>query len=228
MDKRIEVLDLWRSLCVAAMIVWHGFYDMALFGYLDMALMESPFARTAAFLTAGSFILISGICSRFSRNNLRRGFNIFCAGFAVALVMALMKMPVAFGILQFFGVAMILYGLGKDRLDAMKGMSFPIICMLLFALSWVLTRSVQVGSEWLYPLGFRNADFYSADYYPLLPWIFLFAAGTWLGGKIAAHRDCAILSREFAPALTFMGRHSLIIYLLHQPLLYGIFMIFKI
>lgn len=221
--KRIEVLDLCRSLCVIVMVAWHALYDLALFGGLDMAVMKSLPARLIAFLCAGGFILISGVCARFSRKNIHRGFFIFCVGLALSLVMARMKMPVAFGILQFFGTAMILYGLLRERTDPWESARFPAACLLLFAATWLLTENVTVGFRWLYPLGFRSEGFYSADYYPLLPWMFLFLTGTWLGGRWIRNPDRPILSKRCHPLLTFAGRHSLVIYLLHQPVIYATF-----
>lgn len=220
--KRIEVLDLCRSLCLILMVVWHGLYDLALFGRLDMAAMESLPAKAAAALCAGGFILISGICARLSRNNIRRGFTVFCAGAVLALVMALLRMPVAFGILQFFGLTMILYGLARERLDRLRSRAFPAACVLLFILSGALTALVTPPFDWLYPLGFKSESFYSADYYPLLPWVFLFLLGTWLGGRVQDRRDAPVFTRHWPRALTFPGRHSLAIYLLHQPVLYGL------
>lgn len=221
--KRIGLLDMWRSLCVAVMVLWHGLYDLALFGRLDMAVMESAAAGAAAFFCAGGFILISGICARLSRENLRRGFFVFCVGLLLSLVMALMKMTVAFGILQFFGAAMIVYSLLRERIDHWTGAGFPAACLALFVLSRIFTESVTVGCKWLYPLGLRAEGFYSADYYPLFPWLFLFLFGTWLGGIVERERERPIFSRSFPAWLTFAGRHSLLIYLLHQPLICGLF-----
>ncbi|MGN1001251.1 MAG: DUF1624 domain-containing protein [Oscillospiraceae bacterium] len=221
--KRIELLDLCRSLCVIVMVLWHALYDLALFGQMDMAVMESLPARIVAFLCAGGFILISGVCARLSQNNLRRGFFIFCVGAGLSVVMALLNMPVAFGILQFFGTAMILYSVLRRYTDRWEKVWFPLACLALFVLSVLLTRSVTVSGRWLYPLGFHTEGFYSADYYPLLPWLFLFLAGTWLGGKVEKRREAPIFHRHYPPALTFAGRHSLLLYLLHQPVLCGIF-----
>ena len=80
--------------------------------------------------------------------------------------------------------------------------------------------TVSVG--WLYPLGLLAPGFHSADYFPLLPWFFLFLAGTVLGGWCLDHRDSRVLTLTLPGALTWPGRHSLLIYLLHQPILFGV------
>jgi hypothetical protein len=70
-------------------------------------------------------------------------------------------------------------------------------------------------------LGFPPADFYSTDYFSLLPWSFLYLCGYELHWilKAAGVLDAPILKKEIRP-LAFMGRNSLVIYLLHQPVLY--------
>ena len=101
----------------------------------------------------------------------------------------------------------------------------------------MITRSVPDGyllfrialPEGLYQcpvgfvLGFPTADFYSTDYFPLLPWIFLYLAGYFLYRleKKYIHRLTALYRR--IPVLDTLGRYSLPIYLTHQPVLYGVF-----
>ena len=223
--KRVEALDVWRSLCVFGMVVYHALYDLALFGRLDGAVLRTLPVQALRWSVAAGFILISGIVSRLSRNGLRRGFAVFCAGVAVTLATTWAGLPVRFGILHFLGVAMMLCARLRPMLfPEERGPRpwQPVLFLALFALTAVWTGHVTVSARWLYPLGFRCEGFYSADYYPLLPWIFLYALGAWLGGVILVHRDKGLFTRRFPPALTFAGRHSLLIYLLHQPVLYGL------
>ena len=226
MKQRIELLDLWRSLAVCVMVVFHALYDLELFGVLAPGTMESLPADLVRWLGAGSFILISGAVVRFSGNPIRRGFFVFCMGLLVSVTTALIKMPVQFGILQLLGICMMAYGLLRDWLEIRHGGWFVAACALLFVGSCLLTKNVVVNIKFLYPFGFRYRGFYSADYYPLFPWIFLFFAGTTLGKKLESHREKAAFQRAYPRVLTFPGRHSLIIYLLHQPILYALFWIF--
>lgn len=220
--KRIEVLDVWRSLCIFIMVIYHAVYDMTLFGMADDALFDTLPLLVVRYAVAGSFILISGMVARYSRSSLRRGFFVFCVGLGVSVVSALVGLPVAFGILQLLGVAMISYGQLKERLDGTRGIAFPACCVLLFSLFLVLTEAATVSVRWLYPLGFKYEGFYSSDYYPLLPWAFVYFLGVWIGGVIDRNRERPLFIRRYPPALTFPGRHSLVIYVLHQPVLYGV------
>jgi len=228
MRNRIELLDLWRSLCLFVMVGFHLCYDLMLFGVIPEGVMTSLPARLIAYDVGGCFIFISGICLRFSRNPVRRGFFVFCAGAAVTLVTWLLHMPVAFGILQLIGICMMLCGALRERMETRLTGRFLILCLLLFFGTWALTACVTVKTQLLYPLGLHGADFFSADYWPLLPWGFLFLIGMWFGRRIDECRAAPLFSKAFPAWLTWPGRHSLWVYLLHQPVLYGLcFVIFS-
>lgn len=204
------------------MLLYHAAYDLMLFGVLPAAVETHPAAHVYTALCSGGFILLSGFCIRFSRNPLRRGTIVFLSGMLVSLVSTLAGLPIRFGVLHLLGVCMLLYALLRRwiaRLPADWKLIF--VCLFLFAAAFALIPKLRVGTGWLFPLGLRRDDFYSADYYPLLPWAFLFLTGTLLS-RLDAPRDAPALRRNYPPALTFCGRHSLAIYLIHQPLLYGV------
>lgn len=218
MRQRIDGLDLWRSAAVAAMLVYHALYDLEYFGVLAPGSSGRPLALALRWACAGSFVLISGAAARFSRSPLRRGFLLLCLGLAVTAVTAAAGQPVLFGILHCLGVCRMLYAAVKARLGARRRGLFVLICAALFVGTALLTWHVLVDIKLFFPLGFRYEGFYSADYYPLLPWAFLFLIGTVVGEELEKHTDF----RSFPRWATFAGRHSLAIYLLHQPLFFGL------
>ncbi len=221
--KRIDVLDVWRSLAILLMAAYHFLYDLYMFGVISYGQLDHPLAFSLRIGAVGSFMLISGMVVRFSKNSIRRGAIVFCCGMLVSLVMHFMGMAVQFGVLHNLGTMMIAYGLISKKIKVPKGIWFPILCAAVFALTYYIGETVRVETNLLVPLGLRYAGFTSADYYPLLPWGMIFAAGVWFGGKLEQWRDrIPLLQRKIRPILTFMGRHSLIIYLAHQPMLYGI------
>ena len=69
--------------------------------------------------------------------------------------------------------------------------------------------------------GFYPWWFYSTDYFALLPWLFLFWAGYFLYGIVGRQR-MEPLHCSVCPPLGWMGRHSLVLYLLHQPVILGV------
>ena len=75
-------------------------------------------------------------------------------------------------------------------------------------------------------LGFPQPGFFSTDYFPLIPWFFLFVAGYFLH-RVLARRNLneKLFAKGQVPVLNWIGRHSLIVYLLHQPILYGLGML---
>ena len=226
MKPRIELLDFWRSLCLLIMIAFHIGYDLAMFGVIPMEVMTSFPARMIAYDVGGCFIFISGICLRFSRDPVRRGFVIFCAGALVTVVTALLRMPVAFGILQCIGVCMMLCGTLRERIEPHLGVPFALINLALFLVTWFLTANITVYIKLLYPLGLHVPEFFSADYWPLLPWAFVFLIGMFFGQLVEQNSGLPLFSVHFPAWMTFPGRHSLLVYLLHQPILYGACRIF--
>ena len=77
-------------------------------------------------------------------------------------------------------------------------------------------------------LGFPAPGFYSTDYFALLPWAFLYLCGYELHMIFRATGaiDAPILRKGFEP-LAFLGRNSLLIYLLHQPVLYAFVLLYS-
>jgi uncharacterized membrane protein len=221
-SHRIDLLDLWRGLAVVLMVVYHFLYDLALFGKLSWtALFSTPLGVMQKIICC-SFILLAGASARFSRNNMRHALVVLLAGVAVEVGAAIGGQTIRFGILQLLGVSMVLYHFSGKYLQKLPGCLLAALGGALFALTAWWTGAVQVTVSWLYPLGFMGPGFSSADYFPLFPWHFLFLMGTALGGWCLVHRDQPPLNTRLPRALTFPGRHSLLIYLLHQPVLYGL------
>ncbi len=220
--RRFDILDAWRSLAIVLMIFYHFLYDLAIFGVLSWnKLFSTPLNVLERFICC-SFILLAGASARFSRNNLRHGVIVLLAGLLVETGAAIGGQTIRFGVLQLLGCSMVLYHfLGGALRKLPSWVSAAGSGILFFAARW-WTGHTAVRVSWLYPFGFPGPDFHSADYFPLLPWVFLFLAGTVLGGWCLDHRDNRLLAAPLPGALTFPGRHSLMIYLLHQPVLYGI------
>lgn len=215
--RRVPLLDLWRLAAMCLMLAYHALWDLEHFGVLPAGLSTRPWALALRYVCGGSFILVSGAAVGHSRAPARRGLTVFAAGLLVSGVTALLGLPVYFGILHLLGSCMLLYALPGPRRALRPTGEAAAVCAALFALGTLLTSRARVDITWLYPLGLRKEGFYSADYWPLLPWGFLFALGVCLGPGLARLRQPR-LSR----AAAWVSRHSLAVYLLHQPLLYGL------
>jgi len=221
--KRIELLDVWRSLAVLLMLGYHLLYDLYVFGAVGQALALGTWVHFLRIAVAGSFFLISGAVAHCSRNNLRRGAITLCCGMAVSVVMSFTATPVHFGVLHCLGILGMLYGACASKLPIPKSAAFPIVCLILFGVLYWLNVNVLLDTNLLMPFLLRSAAYSAADYYPLLPWAMLYAAGLWMGRRMDGLREGhRVLRRSFHPALSFPGKHALVIYLAHQPLFYGV------
>lgn len=219
---RFPLLDAWRSLALVLMVFYHFLYDLYVFGVLSRETMFCAPLNVLERFICCSFILLSGASARFSRSNLRRGLVVLLAALAVEAAAALVGQTIRFGVLMLLGSSMVLYHLVGRYLEKLPGAALAAGSLALFLLTWRWTRSVRVTVSWLYPLGFMGPGFYSADYFPLLPWAFLFFAGAAFGGWCLDHRDSRALTAPLPGPVTWPGRHSLPIYLVHQPVLYGL------
>lgn len=237
--RRVEILDELRGLIVLLMIFYHAIYDLVfVFRAVDPALFQSRFMRWLQLFVACGFIVIAGIMCRYSRNNLRRGAKTFLAGMLVTAVTAAVipSQLILFGILHFLGICMMLYPLAEPVVRRLHPIAGILACLALFAFtnnigsgrlgfgSLTLVRLPQSLYElgFLFPLGIHPRFFSSADYYPLLPWIFIFGLGCFLGGYFYNGEAPDFCYRPHCPPLALVGRHALLIYLLHQPVAYGI------
>ena len=220
--RRFDILDAWRTAAILLMLVYHFLYDLMIFGVITPEQMFAPGLNLMQTFICCSFILLAGASARFSRSNLRHGVIVLLAGAAVELGAAVAGQTIRFGILQFMGTSMVLWHFTGKYFEKLPRWLLALGGAALYLLTDWWTAQVTASVPWLYPLGFPDAAFTSADYFPLLPWFFLFLMGAALGSWCLDHRESRVLTLSLPGVLTFPGRHSLIIYLLHQPALYGV------
>lgn len=244
--KRIYLLDELRGLVVFCMVFYHGFYCMSEFFGMTTGTKLLDFFMPAEPFFAALFIVISGISSRLSHDNTKRGVRLLLIALgltlATAIVLPMIKIEGAeiyFGILHLLSLSMLIFSLARKGLDKINPILGFILCMLLYFLTYRVSAgyvgldgiktfalpSVLYRTNYFMPLGFFNSSFYSADYFPLLPHTFMFLAGTFLGVYAANGRFPAFSYRRRSKALCFLGRHALIIYIVHQPIIYGLLML---
>lgn len=238
--KRIYLLDELRGFAIICMVIHHTFYDIGFVLGYEWGYNIFNFLCLFQPVFWAIFIVTSGICSRLSRNTIKRGGIVLAAGlivsFVTAVIMPLMGIEGAeiyFGILSCLGCCMIISGLLSPlikKMNAKLGMLAMLI--LFFAVYNISSGKIFFGlislpdilysTNYLAPLGFYTKGFFSADYFPLIPWLFMFLFGAFLG-KYAVN---GALPKSFYKSriqfLQKIGKSSLWIYLLHQPVLYVI------
>ena len=227
--KRIQSIDALRGLCVVLMVVHHLLYDLVAFLDAPEYLFTNPVLDVVHYLFAGMFIFLSGVSSRFSRSNVRRGLKVIGAALAITVVTYFLNMTIAFGILHFLGFAMVFYGLTGKLWEKLPQWLTPLLCILLLVLSSLWIRQTgYVECKWLWMFGFQYKGFYSSDYFPILPWIFVFLFGTWAGKYIRGGYLPKWFYSVSPPLLPSIGRKAFIVYLVHQSVLYGAVMLVKL
>jgi len=183
----------------------------------------------------GTFVLLGGVTVRFSRNPALRGARLFFLASAFTFFTALIFPGSAIysGVLHLFCIGMLLYAVaGKaiERIPAWVGLPLAAVLFIFF----YNTPNGWIGfGEWphieipealtwnnlLNGFGFVNRQFSSVDYLPALPWLFLFISGVYVG-KLLDRNLPEFFYRDWCPPVTWLGKHSLIIYVLHQPVIF--------
>lgn len=240
---RIGLMDDVRGFCVFCMIFYHGFlqaYDS--FGQV-WGLTAYEFFRPAQPWFAGAFILICGISSRLSHSNWQRGLKLFGVALAINLVTILLLpnihvlgveftgVEIWFGILNLLSVSILLFAAGHKVFDWLP----PAAGAYLFAVLYYVFRQFEFGKvgfpgqlewnapsswfqqAWSFPFGIHTPTFYSADYFPLLPWFCLFMAGAYLGMYVVEGYVPNFAYKSRVRPFNWLGRHALLIYVVHVP-----------
>ena len=230
MDRFWEV-DAARGVAIIMMIVYHSTYDLDTLGGYDIQSTSGHWALFAD-LTAGLFLFLVGVSLAVSRARtsmtgwklfgkyLARGLRILAYGMILTVVFLVLGMGVvAFGILQLIGVSIILaypfLGLRSTNL---------VLGALIFAAGqYVLAQDLYSQSFWLLPFGVVPEGVMMPDYRPLLPWFGVVLIGLFFGNVVYGDGRGTAVLKDKAPVLARpllpLGRNSLFVYLIHQPII---------
>jgi uncharacterized membrane protein len=230
--RRIAGLDLARGLAVLAMFVFHFIWDLGYFGYIDANVPYSRSVKLFGHAIAFSFLFIAGVSLVLAQREHAR-WRLFWRRFAIiasaaALVSAgsYLAFPKA---LIFFGI---LHCIAASSLLAALFLFFPWQIAMGAAVIALIAPSIMANTFFDAPLwwwtGLSTFEPATNDYRPLLPW-----AGAMLAGIAAAKAlkeifisrttESRSVNSPASAAVTFLGRHSLSLYLLHQPLFFAAF-----
>lgn len=225
---RIDFINAIRGFAVILMIVHHFMYDLVTFLDAPSWLYSNGILDIFQRFFAGVFICLCGVSSRFSHSNIKRGIATLCAAGIISAVTFFIEMPIIFGVLHLLGTCMLFYGLSKKLWDVIPRWLTLIISVAgTIITAWCITN-VHIENKNLWILGWTYNGFVSHDYFPLFPWIFVFLFGTWLGFYIRDNRFPRWFYTTKIPILPTIGRHSLLIYIAHQPVLYGVTVLLKL
>ena len=242
---RLAGLDTIRGITLLSMMLYHTCWDLVfLFG------KKIPgYSGLGGYVWQQSicwtFILLAGFCWSLGSHHLKRGLIVSGSGILITFV-TLLVMPesrVIFGVLTLIGSCMLLLIPMEKlllKLRAEIGLAGSFLLFLLFrnvntgylgSENWNILKLPDGFYENLFTtyLGFPQKGFFSADYFSLLPWFFLFLTGFYLYQLVQKNHMMEKLFSWRVPGFDVIGRHSLLIYLLHQPVVFGIsWMLFQI
>lgn len=231
---RVVLLDEIRGFAIICMVVYHTMFQLKYSFGVDVPIFFDSWFGIIRDIFAGAFIFIAGCMCRFSRNNLKRGVQCFFLGMIITFVVPFFGSNIEFGILHFMGISMMLYGLFEDAFEAIPSFVGMIFCVLLAVTTWNIMDGyfgIPKLFEWalpdaaynvgaLFPFGFAPATYEPEDYFPLLPWIFVFLGGSFFG-EWAKNGDLpGVFYNSHLPWLAAVGRYTIWIYMLHIPIVY--------
>ncbi len=234
---RLHLLDSLRGLTLLSMIAYHAMWDLVYLFDVSAPWYRSFAAELWQQSICWTFILLSGFCHGLGHHPIKRGLTVFGASVLVSAV-TLFFMPsskILFGVLTLIGLSMLLCVPVGNRTAKLPAPLCMVVSFVLFLLTKTLqTRKLVVFGLTLCTvpdifyrsyltalLGFPQKGFSSSDYFPLLPWFFLYLTGFFLYRTVSRHDGWKkYVQKPKLPVLAWLGRHSLIVYMLHQPIVY--------
>jgi len=216
-------LDTFRGTAVMLMLVYHFCFDLNYFGVAGFSFQTDPFWLAFRSLIVTCFILAVGASLYLStKNKLRPGsfirrqviLGLAAGGVSLGSYLVFPLTWITFGVLHFIFVGRIL-GLLFLRFKTLN-----LVFASLFLLAGLLVQHRVFNHPWLHWLGMMTHKPLTEDYVPVLPWFGVLLCGLYLG-RILFDAPGPLSGHPPLPStawLAWLGRHSLVIYLIHQPL----------
>jgi uncharacterized membrane protein len=227
--RRIWEIDFLRGVAIILMVCYHRLFDLGEFVGIERFLgWSTDLTKTAwivaQFFFAALFVVLSGISGTLSRNNVRRGLRLLAVSLLVSAATFIIDpaQTVYFGILQCLAVSMLLYGAAFQKAGPVACAAWGAAVIGLSAALPAARQALAVRSDWLMPFGITGPSFSSFDYFPLIPWLGVFLIGAALGKSVYVSKRSLLPWRLPQTFVNFAGRHSLLIYIVHQPVIMGV------
>jgi len=239
--QRFWEIDLLRGIAVTMMIVFHLLFDLDYFNIYNLNLYSGYFLIYVHLIGTFFFLLIGiSLTLSYSRAKesltekylkfkfLKRGLKIFGLGLLITIItfIYLDEGYVIFGVLHCIGLSIILsYPFITYRyLNVLVG--FVLISVGL------IIKNYSFNFQFLVWLGFKPTQFYTIDYFPLLPWFGVILIGIFLGNILYPKHSRTFKLKDVSGLkiirfFRFLGQHALIIYFIHQPILLSLTYIIK-
>ncbi len=238
-QKRIELIDTLRGITIISMIFYHFAWDLVYLFKVELPWMSTNYGYLWQQSICWSFIFISGFCWSMGRHPLRNGARVFGLGALISLI-TILFLPderIIFGVLTFLGSAMILMVLLNPLIRRIPaGIGFFVFFLGFIFLKGINRHYLGFGPirlsipDALYGnylttyLGFPHRGFWSTDYFSLFPWIMLFISGYFFHKIYKKYMNDLPIFHYQISIFSLIGKYSIWIYLIHQPVLYAIYL----
>lgn len=233
--KRYHLIDSIRGITLISMILYHAAWNLVYLYQYDWHWYRSEIGYAWQQSICYTFILFSGFCWSLGKRTPKRGIVIFALGLLITAVTTTVTPGnrIVFGILTLIGSCMLLLCPLDKLFSRIPPLIGGICSLFLFALlrninngylgfeEWnllPLPRQLYAGMATAY-LGFPHTRFFSTDYFSLFPWFFLYCIGYFACRFAQQHALLRYFDKPRFLPLEWFGRHSLELYLLHQPIL---------
>lgn len=230
--SRLIWLDLLRAMAILAMVVFHFTFDLMYFGYIEAGTVFQPEWRMFERSIAISFLFLAGLSWQHTHRTGIKWLSVWrrvallgiaAAGISIVTYFTFGPYMIRFGILHLI-LVMSLLSLPLLTLH----WAVPLACAAAFISYFIWADGPVEGSIWMMWLIWTSETAGSVDYRPIMPWGFAFFAG------MATHALLTHLNAfayhgpvwNWTRPLAWAGRHSLAIYLIHQPILFAGFNIY--
>ncbi|HQT82090.1 MAG: hypothetical protein B7Z60_06470 [Ferrovum sp. 37-45-19] len=214
---RLLFIDELRGMAICMMVVFHFCYDLNYFHYTQFNILESSFWTTWRTVIVAWFVFISGVSISFAPNNhthfIKRITKLFLSAVTISIVTYFLfgNRFIYFGVIHFFLIAtMVTYPIRENK------KSLAMLGTLILLISNTCQLSVM-NPNYLNWIGLNSLKPATEDYAPLFPWLGLYFIGV-ASAPFLIHKKSLKIK-----ALSVLGQHSLMIYLIHQPVLFLLF-----
>ncbi len=225
------------------MIAFHSFFDLYYLAYYDIDVSSGPLfflARSTALI----FIFLVGLSLTLSHSKalkdglskgemitryVKRGTIIFSWGLSISIVtwIFIPDGVIVFGILHFIGISIPLayFFLRFEKSNLLFGCALVVLGFIV--------KNFTSDTSWFLWLGVKPSGFYTVDYFPLLPWFGVVLFGIYFGKLLYPRGERKLDLPSWDRTLpvkiaSFLGRHSLVLYLVHQPVIIGLMLLFGV
>ena len=236
--RRFIWLDILRGAALLAMASYHFTWDLADFGYLAADFPSTGWPRIYARTIASTFLFLAGLSLyRSHRHGIRwRSFALrfgrITAAAALVTIATYLVIPRGF---VFFGI---LHQMALASLIGLLFLRVPAVITAAIALVIIVIPQFYqfdaLNPAWFWWIGLSAQTRVSFDYVPLFPWLGPFLLGmvlARLGGQWLDLRQNApgiSVTNPVKTLLSFLGRHSLVFYLVHQPVLIAMLYVYSL